>query len=126
MSQKVKMITVGGLTMAGQKDDSHIVLGHTAKPVKTFQDIPTRRLLVEQYLGMDLAEQPPLLGSEKPGELLGILASEVQVITGIGIAVHPHGENEQSAFKRVGTGPRFLGQYRQPFDGDTGWVTAGI
>ena len=68
MSQKVKLITVGGLDHGRQKDDRHIVLGHTAKPVKTFQDIPTRRLLVEQYLGMDLAEQLSLLGSEKPGE----------------------------------------------------------
>ena len=45
--------------MAGQKDDRHIVLGHTTQPVKTIQDIPTRRLLVEQYPGMDLAEQLP-------------------------------------------------------------------
>ena len=59
--------------MACQKDDRHIVLGHTAKPVKTFQDIPTRRLLVEQYLAMDLAEQLSLLGNEKLGELLGVL-----------------------------------------------------
>ena len=80
--------------MASQKDDCHIVLGHTAKPVKTFQDIPARRLLVEQYLGMDLAEQLSLLGREKPGELLGVLASEVQIVKGIGIAVHPHSENE--------------------------------
>ena len=61
--------------MACQKDDRHIVLGHTAQPVKTFQDIPTRRLLVEQYFGM-VAEQLPLLGSEKSGELLGVLPSE--------------------------------------------------
>ncbi len=71
--------------MADQENDSYVVLGHTAQPVKTFKDIPTRRLLVNQYLGMNLAEQLPLLGIEKSGELLGILASEVQVVTD----VHP-------------------------------------
>jgi hypothetical protein len=103
MSQKVKVVTVGGLTMAGQKDDGHIVLGHTAEPVKAFQDIPARCLLIEQYPGMDLAKQPSLLGSEKPGELPGVLMSEVQVVTGIGITAHPHGKNEEPAFQRVGT-----------------------